>query len=86
MSVDLEQLKLGSFTLTANLSDGSQWSDFYGHYGNDPAYAAGFANAVQDVQLIGVSFGGGCFFENGVGIKPGTGSGQFQLLDFTATP
>jgi len=63
--------------------EGSQWTDYYGHRGNDPAYSGGFAAAVKDVQMIGLSFGGGCFFENGVGIVPGTGSGYFQLLRFS---
>jgi hypothetical protein len=49
-------------------------------------YAAAFQQAVKDVQMIGVSFGGGCFFENGVGIQPGTGSGSFRLMDFSVTP
>lgn len=86
VSVDLEALKLGDQTIAASLSDPSQWSDFYGHFGSDPQYAAAFAEAVKDVQLIGVSFGGGCFFENGVGIKAGTGSGSFRLMDYSVTP
>jgi hypothetical protein len=32
--------------------------------------ATEFANAVKDVQFIGLSFGGGSFFENGLGIAP----------------
>ena len=89
MSVDLAALKAaqpGSLTLGANISDGSQWSDYFGHFGNDPQYAAAFQSATKDVQFIGLSFGGGCFFENGVGIVPGTGSGYFRLMDFTVSP
>lgn len=71
--------------LTTGFS-GGEWSDYFGHFGNNPAYAAAFAAAVKDVQMIGLSFGGGCFFENGVGIVPGTGSGSFRLMDFTVTP
>ena len=85
-SVDLEALKAGDQTIAASLSDPAAWSDFYGHFGSDPQYAAAFAEAVKDVQLIGVSFGGGCFFENGVGIKQGTGSGSFRLMDYSVTP
>ena len=80
----LEALTLGdkTMTMTAPL-DGSQWSDFYGHFGNDPAYSAAFAKAVKDVKFIGLSFGGGCYFENGVGIVAGTGTGSFRLVNFS---
>jgi hypothetical protein len=86
MSVDLEDLKASDQTLVAQYSDPSQWSDVFGHSGADPAYTAAFIEAVKDVQLNGLSFGGGCFFQNGVGIQPGTGSGKFRLMDFSITP
>jgi hypothetical protein len=86
MSVDLEALKTSDAVLAADISDGSQWSDYFGHHGNNPAYAAAFQKATKDIQFIGLSFGGGCFFENGVGIAPGTGAGYFRLMDFTASP
>jgi hypothetical protein len=54
--------------------NGAVWSDYYGHFGNDPAYAAGFQAALGNVTDIGVSFGGGCFFENGVGTTDGSGA------------
>jgi hypothetical protein len=86
VSVDLAALKTGGdVTLTTGFS-GVEWSDYFGHFGSDPSYAAAFAAAVKDVQMIGLSFGGGCFFENGVGIVPGTGSGSFRLMDFTVAP
>ena len=67
-------LAQGSATLTARL-DPSEWSDWDGHMGNsDTAHAAAFAEAVADVQQIGLSFGGGCFFANGVGTPNGSGS------------
>src|SRR2546423_2645160 len=87
VSVDLDTLKgmgnNGQFPLSAPL-DPSQWSDYNGHFGSDPNYTAAFNSAVADVQLIGVSFGGGCFFENGVGVSQG--GGTFRLMDFNATP
>jgi hypothetical protein len=87
VSVDLEDLKdFGDTTLSQTLASPSMWSDYFGHNGGDPLYTAAFINATKDVQLIGVSFGGGCFFENGVGINPGTGSGKFRLMDFSVTP
>lgn len=83
VSVDLEDLSTGvDQTLVVSLSDPSAWSDYYGHFGSDPQYSAAFADAVKDVQLIGVSFGGGCFFENGVGVQPGTGSAIFRLMEY----
>jgi len=84
MSVDLQVLTASDQTLVANFSNPAEWSHYYG--GNGSAYPAEFAQAIADVQFVGLSFGGGCFFENGVGIRPGTGSASFRLMDFTATP
>lgn len=86
VSVDLQDLTAADVTLSNQMSVASNWSDFYGHTGSDPIYNAAFTKAVKDVQMVGLSFGGGCFFENGVGVVPGTGSGNFRLMDFTATP
>jgi hypothetical protein len=66
-------------------SSGAVWSDFFGHFGTDSNSdgfpgAAGFADAVSNVTAIGLSFGGGCFFENGVGTTDG--SGTFTLNTF----
>ena len=72
--------------LIATLANPGMWSDYFGHFGSEPAYSAAFLDATKDVQFIGLSFGGGCFFSNGVGIKAGTGSGSFRLTDFTVTP
>lgn len=72
----------GTFTVTATV-DGSQWSDFFGHFGNDPNYSAGFNAAASNVTMIGLSFGGGCFFENGVGTSDG--SGTLTLNSFTVS-
>jgi hypothetical protein len=74
----------GPVTLPTLSFAGSNWSDFYGHFGNDPAYSAGFNAAVSDVTSIGPSFGGGCFFENGVDTTDG--SGTFTLNSFAVTP
>jgi hypothetical protein len=80
----LESLKTGDKTITVDFSDPSAWSDWNGQSGTTEL--AAFNAAVKDVQFVGLSFGGGCFFENGVGIQPGTGSAYFRLMDFTATP
>jgi len=72
----------GPDTLMASLIP-SNWSDRDGHKGTfDGAHMAAFAASVSDVQQIGVSFGGGCFFANGVGTSDG--SGTFKLTNFTA--
>ena len=70
----------GKFTVTATV-DGAAWSDFYGHLGSTPTYSAGFTAAASNVTAIGLSFGGGCFFENGVGTT--NGSGTLTLTSFT---
>jgi hypothetical protein len=59
---------------------GAFWSDYFGHFGNQPAYKAGFEEAISNITDVGVSFGGGCFFENGVGET--NGSGTFTLNTF----
>ena len=71
-----------SITISASLRDPGAWSDFYGHFGNDPAFP-GFTDAVSNVTTIGLSFGGGCFFENGVGTT--NGSGTFTLDIFNVS-
>jgi hypothetical protein len=83
VSLDIGKLVSSGDATMAVSFDPSNWSDFYGHFGNDPQFAAAFQGAVKDVEFIGLSFGGGCFFENGVGIEPGTGSGIFRLLSFS---
>jgi hypothetical protein len=64
----------GTTTLSVSL-DPSQWSDWDGHEGDfSPSVTAGFDAAVAKVNQIGLSFGGGCFFENGVTTSDGNGN------------
>ena len=63
----------------ANSFEPGLWTNYYGQ--PDPA---GFAIAARNVVAIGLSFGGGCFFENGVGIVPGTGSSYFRLMEYSS--
>ena len=56
-----------------------QWSDWNGQ--PSASNAADFIAAAGNVTTVGLSFGGGCFFENGVGTTDGSGS--FTLTDFT---
>lgn len=68
----------GHYTLTATVEPG-EWSDWNGQPG--VTQPDGFADAASNVTMIGFSFGGGCFFENGVGTIDG--SGTFTLDSFS---
>ena len=61
----------GSFTLTATVEP-AEWSDWNGQ--NGATQPLGFADAASNVTMIGLSFGGGFFFENGVGTTDGSGT------------
>jgi hypothetical protein len=57
----------GNGTITAMMSDPSEWSDWNGQRGDSsPAVTEAFLEASQNVQTVGLSFGGECFFETGV--------------------
>jgi hypothetical protein len=62
----------GSATITGDLSDPTQWSDWNGKGG--ATAPADFLEAAANVQSVGLSFGGGCFFENGVTTSDGSGT------------
>jgi len=68
----------GTQTLTAVLDPTTAWSDWNGQPSS--ANAAAFTAAASSITSIGLSFGGGCFFENGVGTSDG--SGVFTLQSF----
>ena len=70
----------GTFSVTATVEP-AEWSDWNGQQG--VVVPAGFADAASNVTMIGLSFGGGCFFENGVGTVDG--SGTFTLNAFTVS-
>jgi hypothetical protein len=46
-----------------------QWSSVFGKKGD--AAPSEFATALKDVENIGMTFGGGCFFGHGVNISGG---------------
>lgn len=60
-----------NLTLTATVEP-AEWSDWNGQ--NGATVPDAFASAAGNVTKIGLSFGGGCFFENGVGTADGSGS------------
>ena len=68
----------GIGTVTAMVSP-AFWSDWNGQNGTTDPDA--FANAAANPDLVGLSFGGGCFFENGVGVN--VGSATFKLISYT---
>jgi len=41
-----------------------QWSDWNGQENDNPAVTEAFIEATKKVKTIGLSYGGGCFFEN----------------------
>src|ERR1041384_1972338 len=54
-------------TIIANVGEPSEWSDWNGQRANSsPEVLAAFEKAIQNVQTVGLSFGGLCFFETGV--------------------
>ncbi len=56
-----------SATISQMVNDPANWSDWNGQPGT--ANPMKFANAISKVRMIGLSFGGGCFFENGVTVQ-----------------
>lgn len=54
-------------TIAASVDDPNEWSDWNGQRANSsPDVFAAFEKAIQNVQTVGLSFGGECFFETGV--------------------
>ena len=67
-----------TLTVTAPV-DTANWSDWGGELASSvPTY---FATAASQVSEIGLSFGGGCFFANGVGMS--AGSASFTLTSYS---
>ena len=56
----------GPLLMSVSTSDLTAWSDWNGKSAADPAVTGNFIEAVHNVQTIGLSYGGGCYFENGV--------------------
>jgi len=70
----------GDFTLTVTVDAAQAWSDWNGQPSS--ANVEAFNTAASSVTEVGLSFGGGCFFENGVGTTDG--SGTLTLKTFTS--
>ncbi len=79
-ALTLDSVNGSTLTLTAKF-DASSWSDWNGQEAS--AVPGSFAAAVSHVKSIGFSFGGGCFFENGVTTSDGTGT--FNVSGFSVS-
>jgi hypothetical protein len=57
----------GSGSITADVGNPAEWSDWNGKTPlSDPTVFQAWEKAIHNVQTIGLSFGGTCFFETGV--------------------
>lgn len=75
------ELAPGTITVTVPLTP-DKWSDVNGLFGNSSARVTqGFVGALQKANLIGMTFGGGCFFGHGVDVKDG--AARFEVLSFS---
>lgn len=84
MSVPLVSDPQGAMSISQPVNAPGLWSDWNGKLNNSsPEVMEAFLVAMQNVQTVGLSFGGGCFFENGV--TTSDGSGTFNST-FTETP
>jgi len=74
----------GPTPISAVVSDPNEWSDWNGKgAASSLEVTEAFMVAIHNVQTVGLSFGGGCFFENGVTTTDGMGT--FSST-FTETP
>jgi len=67
-SVDMQHLSgTQSGTITVTVNEPTQWSDWNGQRASSsPEVMEAFEEAIRNVQTVGLSFGGECFFETGV--------------------
>ena len=65
-------------TISQAVNQAGEWSDWNGHPGNYNQQTLNrFNAAIKRVNMVGLSFGGGCFFENGVTVT-GPNNGVFN--------
>ena len=70
----------GTITLSVPLNP-ADWSNICGQFGssNIPVFNSALAN----IKYIGLSFGSGYYFANGLGVDGSTGTATFQLVTYT---
>jgi len=74
-----------SVSISAMVGDPNEWSDWNGKRGTDsPEVTEALMVAIHNVQTVGLSLGGGCFFENGVTISNGSATFQSMFTETTA--
>jgi hypothetical protein len=56
----------GTFDIVVHVDPSTTWNDWNGQLTTDPATATAFMAAASHVRQIGLSFGGGFYYENGV--------------------
>ncbi len=84
MSVPLVSATQMPMSISQPVNAMHMWSDWNGTFNDDSAEVMeAFQVAIHNVQTVGLSFGGGCFFENGV--TTSDGSGTFNST-FSETP
>jgi hypothetical protein len=75
------QLASGAANLRASLTDLSQWTSVFGEKANaSVAATVGFKQAIANLENVGFSFGGGCFY--GHGVRVSGGGARFSLISF----
>jgi hypothetical protein len=62
--------------------DPSHWSNAQGQLGS--SLPAEFATAISNVRQIGLSYGGGSFYDVGIAVTNGTGMATFHLISYDA--
>jgi len=72
-----QDLEAGDFTLSELLAP-DKWSSVFGRTGMENP--AAFQSALNNLERVGFSFGGGSFFGHGVSVTDGTAI--FELLNF----
>lgn len=76
----------GTLTVSAPVSATSQWGDWNGQTTTtNPDVVHAFNDAAKNITAVGLSFGGGCFFENGVGTTDGSGTFTLNSLTFSTS-
>jgi len=77
-----------SGTIIANVGDPSEWSDWNGQRPtpDNPEVATAFKKAIHNVQTVGLSFGGLCFFETGVTADPSSTADETFSSTFSEMP
>ncbi len=78
------EINNGTDTISDSVTNLAHWSDAQGHNAADPNYTASFLAAVSLTKQCGIALSGGSFYDCGVAILNGTGTGTFTLNSFNS--